>query len=793
VGVRAAVEWVAAGIVAGELLANTGAAAPALVACAAGCALALRYRPSRALVAPVAGLAGMAAGWAIVALALGRPLAPGDVAHLPLPVRARLVGRVATVPAARQGRTVVIVVAESVDRGGGPQPTSGRIRLTIRGAAPDLARGERIAVWTTLRRPRNFGNPGCFDFLGHLARRGIRSTASVWDGAEVVRLARPTPGFVHAIDAWRASVAAALGHVQRLDVRAVLTALVLGDEGSIDDRLRLAFTRAGVVHVLSVSGLHVGIVAGTATLAIAWLLGRSERLLLATDVRKAALVASVVPTVLYGALAGFETATLRSVVMTCAVVSAAVLGRDARPLRALALATIAVALEWPGAPLEISFQLSFASVLALVLWAGRAHGSAGGRSWTARLRVAAGASFAAWVATAPLTALHFHQVSLAAVVANPLVVPLFGGVVLVPALVAALAAPLVPSVAAWLFQVAAMPTALGVDLVERIGGFPMAAVATPIPTAVEVVACYALVATLWLEAGRRRGVLVVVALVLLGDIAWWVHERSAPGRLRVTFLDVGQGDAAVVELPDGRVLVVDGGGFPGSDFDTGSAVVEPFLRTRKIASVDAVVMTHAHPDHASGLARVVSSFEVGELWWNGAADRGSAWRALAEACAVSGVPERALRAGDTVPRFPDVDVVHPPAGWIAPSLNDGSLVLRVRYGDVAVLLTGDVEAAAEERLLRGGPAIAAAVVKVPHHGSATSSGDDFVSAVAPRIAVVSVGSDNRYGHPSSDVVARYRRAGARVLRTDRCGAVTIETNGRDMEVTTFRPACETPH
>ena len=790
-GVRAAVEWVAVGLVAGELLANTDIAALVLIVCAAACAVAVRHRRASALVAPLAGVAGIAVGWLIVAPAIGRPLAPDEVASLPLPLRARLVGRVAAVPAARPGRTVVIVVAESADRGSGPRATSGRVRLTIRGAAPDLVRGDRIAVWTTLRRPRNFENPGRFDFVGHLARRGIRSTASVWDGADVVRLAPPDPGFVHTIDVWRGNVAAALGHVQRTDVRAVLMALVLGDESAIDDRLRLAFTRAGVVHVLSVSGLHVGIVAGTATLAIAWLLGRSERLLLATDVRKAAMAASVVPTVLYGALAGFETATLRSVVMTCAVVSAAVLGRNARPLRALALAAIVVTLEWPGAPLEISFQLSFASVLALVLWAGRAPRSAGRPSWPARLRVAGGASFAAWVATAPLTAMHFHQMSLAAVLANPLVVPLFGGIVLVPALVAAVAAPLAPSVAAALFQVAAIPTALGVDLVERIGGLPIAAMATPIPTAVELAACYALLGTLCLTAGTaRRALVVAIALVLLGDVVWWAHERSAPGRLRVTFLDVGQGDAAVVELPDGRVLVVDGGGFPGSDFDTGSAVVEPFLRTRKIGTVDAVVMTHAHPDHASGLARVVRSFAVGELWWNGAVERGSAWAALAEACAASAVPERVLRTGDAVPRFPEVEVVHPPAGWAAASLNDGSLVLRVRYGQVAVLLTGDVEAAAEDRLLRDGPTIRSVVVKVPHHGSATSSGTDFVSAVAPRIAVVSVGIDNRYGHPSSDVVARYRCAGAHVLRTDRCGAVTITTDGRDVDVTTFRPGCE---
>jgi competence protein ComEC len=290
----------------------------------------------------------------------------------------------------------------------------------------------------------------------------------------------------------------------------------------------------------------------------------------------------------------------------------------------------------------------------------------------------------------------------------------------------------------------------------------------------------------------RRGARVALGLLLVAsavDVAWWTRVRFAPGVLRLTVLDVGQGDGAVVELPDGRVLVVDAGGFPGSEFDTGAAIVVPFLATRKIATVDALVMTHAHPDHSGGLASLLWR-RPREFWWTGHPGTGLEWLRLAGAMAASGVPVRVLAAGDW--GGAGVTVLHPPHGWPAPSLNDASLVLRVRHGDVAFLLTGDAEAAAEARMLDDGGAMDASVIKVPHHGSRTSSGARFLDAVAPGVAVISVGADNRYRLPNAEVEARYRARGICVLRTDRCGAVTLETDGRALRVWSRRPECVCP-
>ncbi len=774
--------------------------------------LAAQVGPWRAPVSAAAMAAGVAAvGWRATGLAgvgwvaigslaatlstlrsrtVDRPaLEPDHVARLPLPHRTRVQADVEALHRGPRGRVVLVLRATAVDRQGAWRPARGRIRLSVRGRLPKLRTGDALRLETTLRAPRNFANPGSFDFVGHLARRGIRVTAAVWEGGAIERLPRRTRGAAMRLARWRERLARAIHRAVPAPRAAVLEALVLGADDRITASLRDAFARAGVVHVLSVSGLHIAMVGAAGYAVVRWLLARSERLLLTLDVRRTAALISLAPVAGYAALAGFEIATVRSLVMAGVGVTALLLDRRADMVRILALAATGITLAQPGAPREIGFQLSFVSVLALVLGVRRwAPGVAAGAG--ARLRAALVVAAAALVGTAPLTALHFQQVSPMGLLANPLVVPLFGSVVVGLGLIGAAVEPVSPPGAAALFWVAGEALRPGLWLVEALAAPAWSAVAVPRPNPIEVALLFTAMLGVMVRGTLGRRLAIAAAAGLLVDVGYWVHVRWWPGVLRVTFLDVGQGDAAVAELPDGRVLVVDAGGFPGSDFDTGTAVVAPYLATRKIARIDALAMSHAHPDHASGLASLVRRYRPVEFWWTGHGGRGAAWERLVAALGATGTPGRILAPAAPPAGWEDaVSVLHPPADWPVAGLNDSSLALRLASGAGGVLLAGDVEGIAEAHMLAARTALPSWVLKVPHHGSRTSSTGGFVDAVAPRVAVVSVGADNRYRLPAPEVEARYRERGVCLLRTDRCGAVTVVLDGRRLAVTTTRPGC----
>ena len=414
------------------------------------------------------------------------------------------------------------------------------------------------------------------------------------------------------------------------------------------------------------------------TAVVRWLLSRSEWLVLAVDVERVAALASLGPVALYTGLAGLGVATLRSTIMVVVAVLAGLAGRRVDVLRSLAVAAVVLALAWPGAPLEISFQLSFVSVLAIVLGARRFGPQAPGGGWRARLRAAALVSPSALAGTAPLTAFHFHQVSVVGLVANPIAVPIFGSLVVVVGLAGALVEPFAPAAARALFQLAGLVLRPGIAVVRWLAAPGWAAVDVPIPSVVELALCYGALAGLLLTPGRVGRLLAAIALAgLVADAGWWVHERF-DDRLRATFLDVGQGDAAVLELPAGRVVVVDAGGFPGGEFDTGAAVVAPFLLTRKVLRLDAVAMTHAHPDHFGGIGYLLAHFHPREFWWSGVPGSGVEWERLAAAVQASGARIRRLDSATAV--ADSVTVLHPPPELGKTSINDSSLALRVARG-----------------------------------------------------------------------------------------------------------------
>jgi competence protein ComEC len=727
----------------------------------------------------------------IAAADVYRPVfSPEDVARAPMHVPVQIEGVLTADPELGDGRVRFWVAVDRLEAGGGWRAAEGQIVLSVREMEREWRSGDRLRAEVSLRRPRNFGNPGEFDIEAYWARRNIYVTAYADDDAEFNQVGHVDNLFADWLSRWRRGVGALFRSTLSEPQAGVLSALIVGTDGALPRELRQAFTRAGVSHVLSISGLHLALVAAAGYALIRWLLARSRRLLLGTNVPKLAVGLSVIPVLLYAGIAGSNVATTRSVLMILVFMGATVVDRQRHMVISLAVAAIGILLYAPGAALDISFQLSFVSVLGLVLamerfwpwWtAWEERHLVRLRGWRARLwrPIAAYIAVAvgALAATTPLTAWHFNQVSFAAPLANAVVVPLLGSGAVILGLLAASAyafsAPL-----AQLFVLCAGPCVqLGVWFVRLFAGFPYAAVRVATPTLLELALLYGGWLSVLTLRGHRRAIAAGALVSLLAaDGTWWYAARYHHSDLRVSFLSVGQGDCAVAELPGGTVMVIDGGGLGGDGFDVGERVVAPFLWSRKIAHVDYLVLSHHDWDHYGGLAFLAAQFSPHEFWWNGSAARSERFAHLQQTLTENAVQR--ITAGSGTQRnigAVAVRVLSPVHNPNEIKANNASVVLRLAFAGRSVLFPGDIEAAAERDLVANADGnLRSPILKVPHHGSHTSSTARFLDAVAPQLAVISDGFQNRFGFPHRDVLARYASRGSMVARTDLDGAVQVQ-------------------
>jgi len=767
-----------AGIAVGEWLAIPPVAA-ALVAAAASLALLLAARRQRLF-----GLAAMALAAAIgvVAAAGARPRPPPELVD---GKRWVLEGIVADAPERTLNGARVPIDLTGVERDGVRRAVGERVLVAIDGPPVEpLLPGDRVRVPAELHRPRGFVNPGAPDAARRAAADGIAAIASA-HAAALSRLDVPARWSVaRAIAAGRARMLAEVRARLDGDARALVESLVLGDRGDISRPLDDAFRAAGVSHVLSVSGLHLAIAAFLFYVGLRRALVCIPALAATRPVQRWAATAALPAVWAYTIVTGAQVATVRSCIVAFAWLGAVAVRRRATAAQALALAALVILCASPLELFDPSFQLSFAAAAGTSFLAARwSPRGAGGPLWQRlgrwTLRLCA-ASAAAILATVPIGAWHFAQVAPAGVVSNVVVVPLAELGVVPIGLTGCVAASLhlwgggaLIHVAGWLAQ------AMGAFTVAFARIAP--AWRVPAPNLVEIVAWYVALIAIAARGRRARRIVVVCVLVLAASATWRVCARAWSQTVTATFLDVGQGDACVVELPHGRVLVVDGGGSFDPKFDPGRQVIAPFLWRRGIRRIDLLVLSHPHPDHANGLATLVDEFSVGEVWTNGQETQQPGTVALLAAAARRRVPlgqPRALTLGGASiePLWP-FDDTGALATDPARGENDNSLVVRLGWRGRSLLFAGDLEADGEAGLLARGLA-AADVVKVPHHGSKTSSTADFVAATHPAVAVISVGERNRWGFPNPGVTARWRGAGARVMRTDRDGGVTVTVDRR---------------
>lgn len=750
-------------------------------------------------------LASMSAGYLALAPWVTPLHGPGHIVKYLDTGYWRIHATVVEPPVVRIDRIQLVLGVDTLEREGDARPVRGRIRLTVMGQA-QLVPGDQVTFAATIRPFRNFRNPGGFDYRRYMAFQGIHGSA--WIKAEKLRLSgsrsRSAAGrLIHDTRQRLARIIDSIGGQTATDERAVLKALVFGDRSGIDDALRERFNRAGVGHLLAISGLHVGIVAGVAFGCLRWIFSFFPPLLWRGWGRQWAAAVALVPVLAYGVLAGMSPSTQRAEIMAAVLLAALILGRGHDTLNTLALAALVILALFPPALFSISFQLSFAAVLAIVYGLGKipiALDTADRPARRAGMRLLGLALVSAWaiVGTTPLTLLYFNQTSVVGIAANVLLVPLVGFVVVPLGLLSAVAAIFFEPASALGFGLCIEILHLALMAVDQLSGISLAAVQTVTPSLLEIILCYAAGwALLNLRATRLAPWMLAAALVAAtGDGIYWFHQRFWHRDLKVTAIDVGQGTSTLLELPGGAVLLADGGGFSDNRlFDMGRLVVAPVLWRKKIASVDILVLSHPNADHLNGLIYIARHFSVRELWTNGDVNTTMGYRELMEVCRKKGVVVKTIDSGDDISLSGAVTlaVLNPPAGYLSQAQkidqdhrNDGSLVIKATFGQTAFLLTGDITARAEGVMINGvGRELASNVLLAPHHGSRTSSSADLIAAVKPATVVISAGAGNRFGFPHDEVVNRYREAGCRILCTATHGAVSMRSDGHAVHFSAF--------
>ena len=760
---------------------------------------------------PVVLLCLLCAAFAAGRVAVRQVHAPDFPVHhlrqLALPKKVILEGWLYREPERGPTRGRLHLEAERVLQDGKLRPAVGKVRVTVRNLERNWQYGDRLRLTVKLRPPRNFHTPGSFDHVGYLARRDIYVTAFLWNDKDVEKIGERGTWLRHQIEHIRRTIGTFFDRQLAPTPAAVLRALIIGDKNRIDPEVRHDFQRVGAAHVLAISGLHVGTVAFLAYLIWQRLLGRSHYLLIAWSVPKLAAVLTVPVMLVYAVLAGGSVSTWRAVTMACVFLGAILFDQKEEGVRSLALAALIICFLWPGAVFDASFQLSFAAVLGILLGLHRFRAGqepAGEtemeRRWVGRLvrplRLFCVVSLSAMAGSLPLVAVHFHIVSFVGLLANLLIVPLLGSGVIIPGLAAAALLYVNAWAAALLVKLAGWIIWAMVRLVETLAAFPYAATYVVSPTPFEVALFYGLCVTLLFfphinPPALRKTVLACLLGAILVDGGYWIAQRYFQTDLRVSFLDVGQGDATVIEFPGAHVMVIDGGGFLSQTFDSGEAILAPFLWQKKIGRVDTLVLTHPHLDHYGGLEFLARHFGVTAFWSNGKQSKGSrSFAVLKETLKERNIETHVLCRGADVPKPKiggvRIQVLHPPCGRTGLDTNNSSLVLRLSHDDVDILLTGDVETTAEDMLLSARQPLDSEILKVPHHGSGTSSSPRFLEAVSPHVAVASLGHLNRFDFPAPEVVERYERRGVELLRTDTAGAVSITSDGRGYRVTITR-------
>ncbi|HCL90353.1 MAG TPA: DNA internalization-related competence protein ComEC/Rec2 [Candidatus Atribacteria bacterium] len=629
-------------------------------------------------------------------------------------------------------------------------------------------------------RPNNFGE---FDYELYLAREKIFSYLNIWQEKDIQKIGEDDSNFLLSFSlSARDKIKEITNQTLPYPYNYLLVGMLLGEKGFIPPYLKEVFTDAGIMHILAVSGLHVGIIA-MALLALLGILQLPKKLKLFT---------LILILIMYASITGFRPSVLRATIMFILLIGGKLLNRSRNLNISLFFAAFLILLLNPLILYDAGFLLSFIVTFFIINLSPILQGLFS--KIVVWIKNPLAVSTAAWIGIFPLSAYFFSKVSIISIISNIFIVPLTGIAVILgftTFFIGLASIPLAGIIANINYLVLNLITLIA----KSFSSLPFAFIYVAQPSVIIIILYYLTVFfiiemfykdTLSQKIKKKAG-LVVLSVTLLIIIVQVFYPAD---QLKVNFINVGQGDCILIEAPNNIDILIDGGGTPQSDFDVGSKIVIPYLRRKGINEVDLLILTHPHIDHLEGLLPVLKEIKVDMVLDGGLTCDLSEYKEFISLIIKKGIPYHKAKAGDNFIFSNNLEIfllnpLYDSDFYRDSDFNNASIVVKLSYKNADFLFTGDIEEAAEKKLLVWQNILRSDILKVGHHGSETSTNLEFLDRIDPRIAVISVGKNN-FGHPSQKIIERLEDNDIQIYRTDEDGTIIIRTNGQEYWIRTLR-------